>query len=351
MKNLEGLLGQIYIRSGISMSLFSRSGELLCRFGEEKIQSYVPKTDEFDGNVAVNAELNVTCLKVNVGEQLYVVFGGSGSAEKNYALMLDAFVSGDDERFEEETGDEEKLRLLLAGEMSHSRVSVMRARHDEENSNHFVLMLATRTHEMQKQLKTFLVAIAGRRDYIVTMDERTLLFFCYDNGEGEYKNAREFANVLCENIREELRIKFKAATPGIVRTFDELCSCYEKAVFTMSIGKRLSPDEYVYVYNDYLLLKLLSEMPREILAEQLSTLLEHGKNDILTDDELMKTAQEFMKNSLNISETSRNMYVHRNTLIYRLDKIEKETGLNLRNFSDAMSFRLIEILNTLIKGE
>ncbi len=350
MRNIENLLGQIYVRSGISMSLFSRGGEQLCRFGDERIQAYVPRDDEFDGNVAVNPELNVTCLRID-GEYQYVLFNGSGSTEKNYALMLDAFVSGDDERFEEETGEEEKLRLLLTGEMSHSRVTVMRARHNEESSNHFVLMLVARTHEMQKQLKTFLVAIAGKNDYIVTMDERTLLFFCYDNGEGEYKNAREFACVLCENIREELRIKFKAATPGIVRTFDELCSCYEKAVFTMSIGKRLSPDEDVYVYNDYLLLKLLSEMPREILAEQLSTLLEHGKNDILTDDELMKTAQEFMKNSLNISETSRNMYVHRNTLIYRLDKIEKETGLNLRNFSDAMSFRLIEILNTLIKGE
>ena len=88
-----------------------------------------------------------------------------------------------------------------------------------------------------------------------------------------------------------------------------------------------------------------------MLIKYFDSLLEKNGADVITDEELMDTAEEFMKNSLNISETSRNMYIHRNTLIYRLDKIEKEMGLNLRNFSDAITFRLIKILNTLIKGE
>ena len=68
------------------------------------------------------------------------------------------------------------------------------------------------------------------------------------------------------------------------------------------------------------MMKLLSEVPRESLARYLDTMLDRDSTDILDDSELMNTAEEFLKNSLNISETSRSMYMHRNTLIYRLDK-------------------------------
>ena len=66
--------------------------------------------------------------------------------------------------------------------------------------------------------------------------------------------------------------------------------------------------------------------------------------EIFTDKEMTDTAEEFLDSSLNVSETARKLYLHRNTLIYRLDKIEKETGLNIRKFSDAITFRLITIL-------
>ncbi|MGN0822616.1 MAG: PucR family transcriptional regulator, partial [Candidatus Gallimonas sp.] len=64
---------------------------------------------------------------------------------------------------------------------------------------------------------------------------------------------------------------------------------------------------------------------------------------------MLGTAEEFLENSLNVSETSRNLYMHRNTLTYRLDKIERITGLNIRKFSDAVSFRVISILYKLIR--
>ena len=63
---------------------------------------------------------------------------------------------------------------------------------------------------------------------------------------------------------------------------------------------------------------------------------------------MLGTAEEFLDNSLNVSETSRNLFMHRNTLMYRLDKIERMTGLNLRKFSDAVTFRIITILNRLV---
>ena len=63
---------------------------------------------------------------------------------------------------------------------------------------------------------------------------------------------------------------------------------------------------------------------------------------------MLNTAESFLQSSLNVSETSRNLYMHRNTLLYRLDKIEKATGLNIRSFSDAVSFRVLTILHKLL---
>lgn len=66
--------------------------------------------------------------------------------------------------------------------------------------------------------------------------------------------------------------------------------------------------------------------------------------EVLEDDELIECINAFFENNLNISETSRNAFMHRNTLLYRIDKIHKITGLNIRNFEDAMSFRVLTFL-------
>ena len=77
-------------------------------------------------------------------------------------------------------------------------------------------------------------------------------------------------------------------------------------------------------------------------------LLDGEARELLKDEDLASTAEEFLGNDLNVSETSRNLYMHRNTLMYRLDKLERMTGLNLRKFSDAVTFRVITILNRLV---
>ena len=78
-------------------------------------------------------------------------------------------------------------------------------------------------------------------------------------------------------------------------------------------------------------------------------LLDGDAKSIFSDPEMTNTAEEFLENSLNVSETSRKLYLHRNTLMYRLDKIERSTGLNIRRFSDAVTFRLITYLYRLLK--
>ena len=94
---------------------------------------------------------------------------------------------------------------------------------------------------------------------------------------------------------------------------------------------------------------MLEDLPKYKLNEYLELLMDEKARDIFGDEEMISTAEEFLEANLNVSETSRKIYLHRNTLMYRLDKIEKATGLNVRKFSDAVTFRLITILSRLVR--
>ena len=105
----------------------------------------------------------------------------------------------------------------------------------------------------------------------------------------------------------------------------------------------------VHSYREFLLAKMLEDIPEARLTEYLAELSDEESKEIFEDEEMLNTAESFLQSSLNVSEASRNLYMHRNTLLYRLDKIEKATGLNIRSFSDAVSFRVLTILYKLLR--
>jgi carbohydrate diacid regulator len=96
------------------------------------------------------------------------------------------------------------------------------------------------------------------------------------------------------------------------------------------------------------LLKLLEDVPPTKLAQYLSDFTDESFREVFEEDEMLTTAEEFLLCSQNVNETARNLYVHRNTLLYRLEKIEKATGLNIRSFPDAVSFRVLTVIYRLL---
>ena len=93
---------------------------------------------------------------------------------------------------------------------------------------------------------------------------------------------------------------------------------------------------------------MLEDITETKLDKYFNELTDENFRELFEDEEMLNTAEEFLRSSLNVSETSRNLYMHRNTLLYRLDKIEKATGLNIRSFSDAVSFRVLTVIQKLL---
>ncbi len=134
-----------------------------------------------------------------------------------------------------------------------------------------------------------------------------------------------------------------------VRSLKDISASYSQADNTLRYADVFEIPGQVHSYREVILVKMIEDIPEMRLAQYLSEITDEHCNEVFEDEEMLGTAEAFLQSSLNVSETSRNLYMHRNTLLYRLDKIEKATGLNIRQFSDAVSFRVLTVLYRLLK--
>ena len=199
-----------------------------------------------------------------------------------------------------------------------------------------------------KRVYEYLAAMASSDDFVAIMSD-TITAFCKKAEEdNDYRSAGEFAVVLQENLSEEIDGKIKIGVGGVAHGTAELPTYYSYARSALVSGAEFDPNSDIYSYKEYALIKALSELPLSTRDSYIKTVLDRNFREVLGDEELMTAADAFIKHSLNISEASRSMYVHRNTLIYRIDKIEKITGLNIRNFNDAMTFRTAYLISKML---
>ena len=191
-----------------------------------------------------------------------------------------------------------------------------------------------------KNISDYFATMSDTRDLVAEMGDGVTAFCKKADNDTDYRSAGEFAVVLKENLTEEIKGDVKIGVGGVAHGVSELPLFFSYARSALVNGAEFDPHNDIYSYKEYALIKTLSALSAADMEKYVKTVLDRNYREVLNDEELMTAAETFIKYSLNISEASRNMYVHRNTLIYRLDKIEKLTGLNIRNFNEAMMFRV-----------
>jgi carbohydrate diacid regulator len=184
----------------------------------------------------------------------------------------------------------------------------------------------------------------------VEIDECQRAFVKFiDEESDEFQSSTQYAEFLKQSIYEETGALVRIANGGTVKTIADLSTSFTQAMTAVRMCAAINSRGEIHSFKEYMLIKMLEDLPKYKLNEYLETLLDPSAREIFNDDEMTNTAEEFLENSLNVSETARKLYLHRNTLTYRLDKIEKATGLNIRKFSDAVTSRLITILSKLVR--
>lgn len=325
--------------TGVEAALFLQNGAK-----EAETAPFVSVLPAFPahGEILQPAGLALTLTRVH-GDMI-LALSGTGEAFYNYASMLrSALEMGADGPLTMP----ERLKQYLLGEGDADAQALAASFPDRFDA--YVLTLVPDSVRSFGQLKNYLEAMRAPGDLVLPLDDKAIAFIKTCGGEDDYRSANDFAFTLYDSINEELRIKLIVNVGGTVHGFNELKTVFHRCAFAYNYGKLMAPGEKIYSYKEYIMLKMLSDIPAESLSSYLNTILDRDGRKILEDPELMETAEQFLKNSLNISETSRIMYMHRNTLIYRLDKIENATGLNLRRFNDAVVFHLLTMLKKLVK--
>jgi carbohydrate diacid regulator len=157
-----------------------------------------------------------------------------------------------------------------------------------------------------------------------------------DQNKDLERMAREMLDLLQEELGEkQLRIAYGT----IVNDIKEVSKSYKEAKLALDVGKIFFDEKDIVAYNSLGIGRLIYQLPIPLCKMFIREIFE-GRSPDDFDEETLTTINKFFENSLNVSETSRQLYIHRNTLVYRLDKLQKNTGLDLRVFEDAITFKI-----------
>ena len=171
----------------------------------------------------------------------------------------------------------------------------------------------------------------GVRKNIIIVKELEL-----EDGHKELeKMANGYLTLLKDNGEEDALIAYGT----VVHDIKEVSKSYKEAKLALDVGKIFFSERNVIAYSALGIGRLIYQLPIPLCKMFIREIFE-GKSPDDFDEETLATINKFFENNLNVSETSRQLYIHRNTLVYRLDKLQKSTGLDLRVFEDAITFKI-----------
>ena len=177
------------------------------------------------------------------------------------------------------------------------------------------------------------------RDFVTAVDEKNIIVVKElepNDGHTELeKIAENMYTLLKEDGEEDVLIAYGT----VVNDIKEVSKSYKEANLALDVGKIFFSERSVIAYSALGIGRLIYQLPIPLCKMFIREIFE-GKSPDDFDEETLMTINKFFENNLNVSETSRQLYIHRNTLVYRLDKLQKSTGLDLRIFEDAITFKI-----------
>ena len=209
--------------------------------------------------------------------------------------------------------------------------------HIETSVKRVVYIIETKHEKDTNALETVRSLFASKtKDFITAVDEKNIILVKEVKPGETYDELEKTANMVLDMLNTEAMTKVHVAFGTVVGEIKEVSRSYKEAKMALDVGKIFYSDKNVIAYNK---LGMIYQLPLPLCRMFIKEIFD-GKSPDEFDDETLTTINKFFENSLNVSETSRQLYIHRNTLVYRLDKLQKSTGLDLRVFEDAITFKI-----------
>ncbi len=333
---------------GLGFCLLDQNDEVLLRTGECPL----PEADllaDFRGDSS-------PCIKDN-GFSLFHVADGDENA---YVLV----VSGPDKKAAEigplsvcqaesliaasgaKSDRREFFQEMLLGHMSDGELEKQARRHHVSVSAPRVVMIIETQKPQDSGIHSVIRTVMGSRtrDHFISIEENMTVVLRELDGRKKGQDTDETAYMLVGALNTEAMVKARVSYSN---PFDHLGGCplaYRQALAAMEIGKIFNAELSVTGYAHLGIGRLIYQLPKDICETFVNDILQAESLESL-DEETLHIIRTFFDNNLNLSETARQLYVHRNTLVYRFEKLQKKYGLDLRTFEDALSFKLAMLVS------
>ena len=204
-----------------------------------------------------------------------------------------------------------------------------------------VIFIVETSHERDISALDSLRSVLGgkSRDFITAVDEKNIIVVKELGANDGYPEMDKTAHEILDLLKSEGEENVRIAYGTIVNDIKEVSKSYKEAKLALDVGKIFFDEKEVIAYSALGIGRLIYQLPIPLCKMFIREIFE-GKSPDEFDEETLTTINKFFENSLNVSETSRQLYIHRTTLVYRLDKLQKSTGLDLRVFEDAITFKI-----------
>ena len=212
--------------------------------------------------------------------------------------------------------------------------------HIEVSAKRVVYVIETKNEKDINALETVRSLFTGRvKDFITAVDEKNIIVVREVKPGETQDDLEKTAQVMVDMLNTEAMSQVHVAYGTVVNELKEVSRSYKEAKMALDVGKIFFSNKNVVAYSKLGIGRLIYQLPNPLCRMFIKEIFD-GKSPDEFDDETLTTINKFFENSLNVSETSRQLYIHRNTLVYRLDKLQKSTGLDLRVFEDAITFKI-----------
>lgn len=327
------------------LSVAEREGKIVATTEESMVNTVIENADIFIQSPAENQLVQgYQYFKVfDDGSPEYIVMI-KGEDEEAYrigkitAFQIQNLLVAYKERFD---GDNFIKNLLLDNLLLvdiYSRAKKLRI---ENNVPRVVFLIET---EIDKEFNVVEIVRSifptKQKDFVTAVDEKSIILVKELKEKDSKEEIDQISKHIYDTLSAEAMTSVYVAIGTVVNDLKNVSASYKEAKMALEVGKIFEENKKIVNYEQLGIGRLIYQLPAPLCKMFINEVL-HGLSMDQFDEETLTTVNKFFENNLNVSETSRQLYIHRNTLVYRLDKLQKMTGLDLRNFDDAIIFKIM----------
>ncbi len=286
---------------------------------------------------------NFHLLKVKDEGELVFILVALGFSEDAYMIgriataQLERLVAAYKERFDQNNFFQNLLmdNLLLVDVYNRAKKL-----HVEINVPRAVYMIETESEYdsvVNELLKNMFSAQNG--DYLTSIEENHIILIKSVEATDSKEDLMQTARTIADMINTEIMVNVKVSIGTVVQELKDVSKSYKEAKMALEVGKVFYSQNNINAYTSLGIGRLIYQLPVNLCKLFIEEIFGENIPEEL-DEETLYTIDKFFENNLNVSETSRQLFLHRNTLVYRIEKLQKSIGLDIRAFDDALTFKI-----------